>query len=94
MNRALNDYEHLKKEVSLLTDRAKISDGIILELKGQVSRRDSVITLNEQKFFLQDSHYKGEIMKVENKNKKLKKLSIGVGVGGSIIGFLIGLLIT
>ena len=91
VNRALNDYIHLKKIYHLAQMDLAASDSIIAYYKKNVQLQQGVIDLQDKKFKEQAIFYEEEI---KRKNKKSRKQSIGVGVGGTLLGFVLGVLLS
>lgn len=67
------------------------SDSIIAYYKKNMQLQQGVIDLQDKKFKEQAIFYEEEI---KRKNKKSRKKSIGVGVGGTLLGFVLGVLLS
>ena len=91
INRALNDYVHLKKAYELTQMDLAVSDSMLNYYKKSTESYKQVIDLQEQKFDLQGSYFKETL---ERQKKKSRKTSIGVGVGGTLLGAVLGVLLS
>ena len=91
INRALNDYSHLKEAYKLAQMDLAVSDSMLNYYKKSAESYQQVIDLQEQKFDLQGSYLKETL---ERQKKKSRKLFIGVGVGGTLLGAVLGVLLS
>ena len=91
INRALNDYSHLKEAYKLTQMDLAVSDSMLNYYKKSAESYQQVIDLQEQKFDLQGSYFKETL---ERQEKKSRKLFIGVGVGGTLLGAVLGVLLS
>ena len=91
VNRALNDYIHLKEAYRLTQVDLAVSDSILNYYKKSVLSQQGIINLQEQKFNTQTAFYE-ESLKREKKKSRIK--SIGVGVGGTLLGIVLGVLLS
>lgn len=91
VNRALNDYIHLKEAYRLTQVDLAVSDSMLNYYKKSVLSQQGIINLQEQKFNTQTAFYE-ESLKRENKKSRMK--SIGVGVGGTLLGIVLGVLLS
>ena len=91
VNRALNDYVHLKEAYRLTQVDLAVSDSMLNYYKKSVLSQQGIINLQEQKFNTQTTFYE-ESLKREKKKSRMK--SIGVGVGGTLLGIVLGVLLS
>ncbi len=91
VNRALNDYIHLKEAYRLTQMDLAVSDSMLNYYKKSVLSQQGIINLQEQKFNTQTTFYE-ESLKREKKKSRMK--SIGVGVGGTLLGIVLGVLLS
>ena len=91
VNRALNDYVHLKEAYRLTQVDLAVSDSMLNYYKKSVLSQQGIINLQEQKFNTQTAFYE-ESLKCEKKKSRMK--SIGVGVGGTLLGIVLGVLLS
>jgi len=91
VNRALNDYVHLKEAYRLTQVDLAVSDSMLNYYKKSVLSQQGIINLQEQKFNTQTAFYE-ESLKREKKKSRMK--SIGVGVGGTLLGIVLGVLLS
>lgn len=91
VNRALNDYIHLKEAYRLTQVDLAVSDSMLNYYKKSVLSQQGIINLQEQKFNTQTAFYE-ESLKREKKKSRMK--SIGVGVGGTLLGIVLGVLLS
>lgn len=91
VNRALNDYIHLKEAYRLTQVDLAVSDSTLNYYKKSVLSQQGIINLQEQKFNTQTAFYE-ESLKREKKKSRMK--SIGVGVGGTLLGIVLGVLLS
>ena len=91
VNRALNDYIHLKEAYRLTQMDLAVSDSMLNYYKESVLSQQGIINLQEQKFDTKTAFY-GESLKREKKKSRMK--SIGVGVGGTLLGIVLGVLLS
>lgn len=91
VNRALNDYIHLKEAYRLTQVNLAVSDSMLNYYKKSVLSQQGIINLQEQKFNTQTAFYE-ESLKREKKKSRMK--SIGVGVGGTLLGIVLGVLLS
>lgn len=70
------------------------SDSLVVYWKKITSKSDSICALETEKY---DNLYRVNRTlesEIKNVNKKCRKNAIGVGVGGTILGFILGLLLS
>ena len=91
VNRALNDYVHLKETYRLTQVDLAVSDSMLNYYKKSVLSQQGIINLQEQKFNTQTSFYEESI---KREKKKSRMNSIGVGVGGTLLGIVLGVLLS
>lgn len=97
INRSLNDYEHLQEVADVLKKDLVLQDSIrnILYLENQALER--LISSQEKKMdltqrgYAEQLDYKDSLLK--QYKKKSRKQAIGVGVGGTLLGLLLGVLL-
>lgn len=68
-----------------------VSDSMLNYYKKSVLSQQEIINLQEQKFNTQNTLYE-ESLKREKKKNRAK--SIGVGVGGTLLGIVLGVLLS
>lgn len=91
INRALNDYEHLKKVHQLVQMDLALADSSISHYKEKVSVQQNMLDLQDKRFKEQTLFY-DDLLK--SKDKKSRKRYIGVGVGGTLLGIVLGVLLS
>ena len=90
VNRALNDYFHLKETYRLTQMDLAVSDSMLNYYKKSVISQQGIIALQEQRFNTQTTFYE-EALKREK--RKRRNTAIGVGVGGTLLGIVLGVLL-
>ena len=90
INRALNDYDHLKKAYQLSQVALAVSDSMLSYYKKSVVSQQGIIDLQNEKFNKQTTFYEESL---KREKKKSRKKSIGVGVGGTLLGIVLGVLL-
>lgn len=90
VNRALNDYVHLKEAYRLTQVDLAVSDSMLNYYKKSVLSQQGIINLQEQKFNAQTAFYEESL----KREKKSRMKSIGVGVGGTLLGIVLGVLLS
>lgn len=97
INRSLNDYTHLKDAYKLLKVDLLAQDSIRYMYSLKCKALDSLVCYQDDKIFLIKKEYteqlnyeKSILDKHKNKNRKI---TIGVGVGGTLLGILLGVLL-
>ena len=91
VNRALNDYLHLKETYRLTQMDLAVSDSMLNYYRQSVISQQGIITLQEQKFSTQSSFYEEAL---NREKRKRRNISIGVGVGGTLLGIVLGVLLS
>lgn len=90
VNSALNDYVHLKKAYRLSQMDLAVSDSMLSYYKKSVVSQQGIIDLQNEKFNKQAAFYEESI---KREKRKSRKKSIGVGVGGTLLGIVLGVLL-
>lgn len=92
INRNLNNYIHLKKLNRNLQMDLSVSDSLNNRLRNIVIRNDSLQRITEQKLY--KCHLiNTELSEAITKEKRKQKRILNLGVGGTFLGVLIGILI-
>lgn len=94
INRSLNDYTHLKEINKNLQMGLSVSDSLVVYWKRVASKSDSICVLETKKYANLYKVNRNLESEIKNVNKKCRKTAIGVGVGGTILGFILGLLLS
>lgn len=92
ITRSLNGYIHLKKAHKLLQVDLLASDSLVFYWKSVSLAKDTVIRLEQLKY---DETVKfNESLKTDlrNEKKKCRKRNFGVGIGGTLLGILLGVI--
>ena len=98
INRSLNRYEHLLESYSLLERQLDLQDSIIVLKYVEGITQDSII--REQQRVIESTYYQwyASVDKLESDfsqyKEKSRKRSIGVGVGGTLLGLILGVLLS
>jgi hypothetical protein len=90
VNRSLNDYVHLKEAYALTQMDLAVSDSMLNYYKQSVVSQQGIISLQDEKFNKQTTFYEESLRR---EKKKSRKKSIGVGVGGTLLGIVLGVLL-
>lgn len=91
VNRALNDYLHLKETYRLTQMDLAVSDSMLNYYRQSVISQQGIITLQEQKFDAQTTFFEEAL---QREKQKRRNISIGVGVGGTLLGLILGVLLS
>ena len=93
INRSLNDYIHLRKTNELLQMDLRVSDSLIYYWK-KVAVTNDTLYLLESKKFDEAQKVNGSLQQsLREQKKKSRIINIGVGVGGTLLGILLGVLL-
>lgn len=90
INRALNGYVHLKKAYELSQMDLAVSDSMLSYYKKSVISQQGIISLQDEKFNKQTAFYEESL---KREKRKSRNKSIGVGVGGTLLGVVLGVLL-
>lgn len=98
VNRSLNDYEHLQREHELLKMEADAGETIIRLYDSEISVLDSALRLQDEKIkiIIKDCDNKIKVTESKLSQYKIKsrRKTIGVGVGGTLLGIILGVLLS
>lgn len=97
INRSLNDYTHLQDAYKILQVDLSAQDSIIHLQSLECQALDSLVRSQDLKIDFIKKDYT-EQLKYEKSlftqyKKKSRKTTIGVGVGGTLLGFILGVLL-
>lgn len=93
INRSLNDYRHIRLVNENLLKEVEYSDSISRYWHRTAVTTEEMYTLETQRsdVLLRRTEYlETEVL---NEKKKSRKIGIGVGVGGTLLGVIIGALL-
>ena len=93
INRTLNSYVHLKKTNEILRMDLSVSDSLIHYLRESSLKKDTLISMEVQKFDNSCRIIKNLQESLDTQKTKSRKTIIGVGVGGTLFGVLLGVLL-
>lgn len=93
VNRALNDYLHLKKTNKYLQMDLTISDSLCLYWERVAVKADTMLFMENQKYENLSRINAALEYSLKNSAKMRKKIGIGVGVGGTVFGIILGVLL-
>lgn len=93
INRTINSYIHLKKTNDILRMDLSVSDSLIHYLRETSLKKDSLILMENQKFENSCRIVKDLQESLDIQKTKSRKTIIGVGVGGTLFGVLLGVLL-
>lgn len=93
VNRALNDYLHLKKTNKYLQMDLTISDSLCLYWERVAVKADTMLFMENQKYENLSRINKSLECSLKSSTKKMKKIGVGVGVGGTVFGIILGVLL-
>ena len=97
INSSLNDYTHLQDAYKILQVDLSAQDSIIHLQYLECKALDSLVRLQDLKMdfirkdFTEQLNYERSLL--NNYKKKSRKTTIGVGVGGTLLGFILGVLL-
>jgi predicted metal-binding transcription factor (methanogenesis marker protein 9) len=93
INLSRNDYMQLKELHTQLQKYVVASDSTIYYWERVAATKDTEIQLERQKFEEAEKINKSITEAFESQKKKSKRTVIGVGVGGTLVGILLGVLL-
>lgn len=90
INRSINDYIHLKEINSLLQRDLCVSDSLVSYWK-RIAACSDTLSVMEEKKFAKIYEVNGLLRQTLNEQKrKSRKIGLGVGVSGVLLGVLLG----
>lgn len=92
INRSLNDYIHLKEINKNLKMGLSVSDSLVGYWKKVAEKSDTICSLVDKKYDNLSRINQNLENSLNINRKKYRKTAIGVGVGGTILGFILGVL--
>lgn len=92
INRSLNDYTHLKELNKNLQMGLSVSDSLVVYWKKVAEKSDTIRSLENKKYDNLSKINQNLENSLNANRKKYRKTAIGVGVGGTILGFILGVL--
>lgn len=92
INRSLNDYTHLKEINKNLQIGLSVSDSLVVYWKKVAEKSDTLRSLENKKYDNLSKINQNLENSLNANRKKYRKTAIGVGVGGTILGFILGVL--
>lgn len=92
INRSLNDYIHLKKINQNLQMDLVVSDSLCNYWQKIAHKKDEVIQFTELKYVEADKFNESLQTSLKNEKKKGRRKNIGVGIGGTLLGILVGVI--
>lgn len=93
INKALNNYTHLKEINKELQMGLCISDSLISYWKLSSDSKDRIIEAHSVINTKTNELNKKLLEQIKHDKKKSRKVGIGVGVGGTLFGFILGVLL-
>lgn len=93
INRSLNDYRHIRLANENLLKEAVYSDSISCYWHRIAVNAEEMYTLETQRSDILLRRVEYLEAEVVNEKKKSRKIGIGVGVGGTLLGVIIGALL-
>ena len=97
VNKAINDYRHLRhintllyKEIDILDSLGRCKDNQLLKQTSIILRQDSIL-LHTQGLHNMEMQIQKDLLK--KTKKRSRNLAIGVGVGGTLLGVILGVLL-
>ena len=97
INRSLNDYTHLQDAYKILQMDLSAQDSIIHFQSLECQSLDSLVNYQDLKIAFIKKDYTEQLRYEKSSfnqyKKKSRKITIGVGVGGTLLGFILGVLL-
>lgn len=97
VNRSLNDYTHLQESYKLLQMDLLAQDSIVHLRELECNTLDSIVRSQDLKIDLIKKELTEQLIYEKSLftqyKKKKQKITIGVGVGGTLLGFILGVLL-
>lgn len=93
INRAINDKNHLEQLNDVLLNDVEKSDSVICYWMLTTNKRDSLLRMEREKFLLAEEINRQLSISLKEQQKQSRCRIIGVGVGATLLGTLIGVLL-
>lgn len=94
INRSLNNYEHLQVLYGLAKEDLSVCDSIIDYYKRITETQSSAMLLSEAKYQKAEQFNTSLQQQIKKQSKKSRNITIGVGVGSTLLGLLLGVLLS
>ena len=94
INITITNYETLQQTCQKLTDIITVSDSISRSQENIIANHKAIIEKQEKSYQELHSSYQYYIDEAIKKEKRSRLITIGVGVGGTLIGTALGVLLS
>lgn len=93
INRTINHREHLLRQNEKLTEEISLVDEEIDLLNSELAVKDSIIYMGQSKLEISQKINEDLERSLIDQKKRSRRTFIGVGVGGTLLGVLFGMLL-
>lgn len=93
INRSLNDYLYLREINRTLKKDLLVADSLCYYLRLSSAKKDTLYSIRSKQLSETTSINKTLELALKKEKRKKKLLTIGVGVGGTLLGVFLGVLL-